>query len=294
MVNALLFRAATLAVGILPRPVTAAAARFGADACWLVLRTHRSMVERNLEFIAADRSPRARRQLGRRTFRNLAECMLDFLRVPAMTAPQVAALVRWQGREHLDRALAQGRGVIALSAHLGNFELAGPVMASLGYRVHAYVEDDAIPPSMYRAYEQCRSATGVQLIPLSRGARAGRRALSDGAIVGMLADRVISGKGREVAFGEGRRDIPIGPSALARWTDAPTLFFSVVINEETDAPRYAGVIEPVELDADLEPDDGLIAWTATRLSRLVRDYPDQWFVFQPEWRTDHKRGTSVG
>ena len=57
---------------------------------------------------------------------------------------------------------------------------------------------------------------------------------------------------------------------------------------QAGAPRYIGAIEPVELDASLDADAALIAWTAARVSRLVCDYPDQWFVFQPEW-LDHRR-----
>ena len=282
VVNAFLFRAATLAVGIVPRPIAAVLASLGADVCWFVLHTRRRIVEHNLQCIAPDRSPRERRQLGKRTFRNLAACMLDFLRVPALSATELELMLEWSGREHLDRALAHGRGAIIIGAHVGNFEIGGPAVAALGYPIYAYVEDAEIPPSMYGAYEQCRSATGLRLIRLSEGARAGRRALADGAVVALLADRVISGVGREVTFACGRRLIPAGPAALARWSGAPVLFFYLVLNP-AGAPRYIGAIEPVELDASLDTDTALITWTAARVSRLVKDYPDQWFVFQPEW-----------
>lgn len=287
VVNAFLFRAATLAVGIVPRPVAAAIASLGAHVCWFVLRTERRIVEHNLQFIAPGRSAHERRRLGKRTFRNFAVCMLDFLRVPALSATELEAMLEWSGREHLDRALAHGRGAIVIGAHVGNFEIGGPAVAALGYPIYAYVEDEEIPPSMYRAYERCRRATGLRLIPLSEGARAARRALADGAIVALLADRVISGAGREVPFAHGRRFIPSGPAALARWSGAPVLFFYLVLNP-AGSPRYIGAIEPVELDADLDADAELIAWTAARVSRLVCDYPDQWFVFQPEW-LDHRR-----
>jgi lauroyl/myristoyl acyltransferase len=85
-----------------------------------------------------------------------------------------------------------------------------------------------------------------------------------------------------VTFAHGRRFIPTGPAALARWSGAPVLFFYLVLNP-AGAPQYIGAIEPVELDASLDADAALIAWTAARVSRLVMDYPDQWFVFQPEW-----------
>ena len=282
VVYAFLFRAATVAAGLVPRPAAAALVSLGADVCWYVLRTRRRVVEQNLQFIASDRSARERRQLGKRTFRNMAACMLDFLRVPALSATELEMMLDWSGREHLDRALALGRGAIIIGAHVGNFEIAGPAVAARGYSIHAYVEDQDIQPSMFRAYERCRSATGLRLIPVSEGARAGRRALADGAIVALLADRAISGAGREVTIGHGRRIIPAGPAALARWSEAPVLFFHLVLNP-TGVPRYIGAVEPIELDANLSGDAALIAWTAERISRLVRDYPDQWFVFQSGW-----------
>ena len=275
-----------LAATGLPRPIAAALASVAADVCWIVMRTPRRAVEENLRFVAGHRPSHDRRHLGKRTFHNVALCALDFLRVPAMSATELEELLQWRGREHLDEALAQGRGAIVIGAHVGNFEIGGAAVAALGYPIHAYVEDQEISPALYRAYERCRIATGLRLIPLSGGARPGRRALADGAVVALLADRVISGAGCEVTFGQGRRLIPAGPAALARWSGAPVLFFQLVLNP-AGAPRYVCTIEPVELHAGSNTDAALIAWTAARVSRLVSEFPDQWFVFQPGWLEQH-------
>ena len=49
--------------------------------------------------------------------------------------------IRIQGRENLDRALENGKGVVAISAHLGNFTLIGPKMVAAGYPFSMLVKE---------------------------------------------------------------------------------------------------------------------------------------------------------
>ena len=152
-------------------------ARLIGDVCWWCLPTRRRVIMENLRHTAPGRSAAEHRRLGRLTLRNLARCTIDFLRVPLMNRAQILDLVDLRGAEHLDRALQRGNGVIMLTAHVGNWELAGAYWGASGYHGCAVAEDEAIDADTYRLYERYRSATGMQVIPLSRAAIAGRDAL---------------------------------------------------------------------------------------------------------------------
>jgi len=69
-----------------------------------------------------EKSSREIDEIIRRCFENLGYGMIEMLYF--MSHPQLTdRMVRWEGKEHLDNALARGHGVIAVTAHFGNFPL---------------------------------------------------------------------------------------------------------------------------------------------------------------------------
>jgi KDO2-lipid IV(A) lauroyltransferase len=244
----------------------------------------RHIIDSNLARTASDRSARERRRLCRATFKALGRSTVDFLRLPLMSADELMGLVVFEGKAHLDMALAQGRGAIIVSGHIGAWELCGPLVAAHGYRMSGYVEDGAIDPAILQAYERYRGATGLTLIRLTDGARAGSRVLKRGEVLGLLADRVIEGRGLRTAFAGGTREIPMGPAILARWTGAPILF-GTLLPTPGKPHAYRATLEPLGVGAD-EDDTMVTRVIATRLAEVVANHPDQWFVFRPNWLSD--------
>ncbi|MBK8058763.1 MAG: lysophospholipid acyltransferase family protein [Gemmatimonadetes bacterium] len=193
---------------------------------------------------------------------------------------------RDRGAEHLDAALALGKGVVVATAHLGPYEFGGAWLALAGYPVHAMVED--IDPETNAAMALYRKATGMKLISRSGGLRAAIRVLRDREILLLVADRVV-GRGSEglaVPFGDGVRAVPTGPAALALATGAPIVTGHIARNRGR-GPRYLVRLEaPISATptGDTSRDrDALTGQVAQRLAAAVQAHPDQWFVFQPEW-----------
>ncbi|MEP6914169.1 MAG: lysophospholipid acyltransferase family protein [Acidobacteriota bacterium] len=273
---------ATWLLRFVPESVAMALAMAAADLCWIGLPRRRRTIEGNLRYTAPGCTARERRRLVRATLRNLARCTVDFLRIPLMTRAELASLIEWQDRAPLDQALALGRGAILLGGHLGNWELAGPWFAALGYPAHVYAEVPSGDTELFRVYERYRGATGMRVIPVSGGARPGYRALARGHVVALLADRVITGPSCVVDFCGGRRRIPVGAAALARWSGAPVFFFHVT--EQPGGPaRYRGVLEPLDASVQRGEEEAFARRLSDLVSRVVFEHPDQWFVFQPDW-----------
>ena len=282
--RAKLIDAGTVAARFLPSALARLSARAAADVCWLALGDRRRTIERNLEHIAPALSTAQRRRLSRATFRNLARCTLDVLRLPSMATPELLSLVDSDGREHLDAALERGKGAILVTAHLGNFELGGAWLAALGYPVFAVAED--LEPEVYEAVGRYRRATGMKLLSRDRGAVAAFRSLKRNQLLVLIGDRAIGRGGVPVHFCNGRRPLPVGPATLAARTGAPLIIGYFVLNP-AGSPRYVSRFEPVPVSEEGgDESDRIAALTRTvaaHLSRLVQRHPDQWFVFQPEW-----------
>src|SRR5262249_43994622 len=85
--------------------------------------------------------PGASRQEGlrvvKRMMANYNKMMFEFSRLPHMERRELLSRLDVIGREHLERAVERGRGVIITCTHVGNWELAGVVLAHWGYTLHA-------------------------------------------------------------------------------------------------------------------------------------------------------------
>lgn len=280
--KASLIRAGTRVLRYLPEAVAMPMALALADLSWMVMGGRRRILEHNLRYTAADRTPAERRRLGRETFRNLARCTIDFLRIPLLTPSQIIAMFEIEGREHLDRAVARDKGVIVTSAHLGNFELSAALLGAHGYRCHVVAEDTDVNAATYELYERYRGATGTRVIPLSRAAGSALYALKRGDVVALVSDRLLTGDGPVVDFCGGRRQMPLGAAALARRSGA-TILIAYCTLEASGVPRYRCVITPLSLREAEPTDDNVTQVLADSLSAVIRQHPDQWFVFQPAW-----------
>ena len=88
----------------------------------------------NLAVILPRADRRERMRIARGMMRSYNRMMFEFFRLPHMTRAELLRAVEFQGREHLEQAVARGRGVIITSCHVGNWELAGVTVAHTSER----------------------------------------------------------------------------------------------------------------------------------------------------------------
>jgi KDO2-lipid IV(A) lauroyltransferase len=286
VLRARLLRAAMTLARITPAPLARGLARGGAAIAAAMLRERGEILLENLERTAPNTSPAERRRLVRNTFRNIAECHVDLFRLPSRPPNELLDLMEIHGLEHLDAARAVGRGVIVVTGHLGNYELGGAWLAARGYPVHAMVED--VDPGILALLDQYRTATGMRTLSRNRGARDAYRVLKSGGILLLVADRVIgdTSDGVELPFCEGRRAVPRSPALLALAMGAP-IVVGLAVRSVNGPRRYRIALEPPIMPDGTEPDSALALTRriTDRLAAAVREFPDQWFVFQPGWIT---------
>jgi KDO2-lipid IV(A) lauroyltransferase len=242
----------------------------------------RTLLE-NLRYTAPDQSESEHRRMARRTFRNLAVTAVDQFRLPNISIEEVRALFEIRGLEHVDSALARGKGIVVATAHLGPYELAAACLAANGYTVAGMYEN--LKPELLEALATYRSATGMQLVNM-KDLRAAFRVLGEGHILALISDRVI-GDTRgviELPFAGGRRVFPTGPAVLAQATGA-ALITAFAYREPRGKRRYVMEFDPPLFaeSRDAAERDRLMRAVVERIGAAVRRNPEQWFVFQPNW-----------
>jgi KDO2-lipid IV(A) lauroyltransferase len=237
----------------------------------------RGAVRANLSVIAPNRANSA---LTRRVFIEQSRNYLEVFRLPRMDAATLRATVEKRGWEHFIDAHALGRGVIVVSAHLGPISVVGQILVAHGYDTVLPIE--AEHSETQRAVNRARSAMGLQLVP-TQTPLAVIRALREGKVFGLLADRAITGVGERVPFFGHEALIPSAHVALGLRTGVPVIpAFSLRV----DRALVASFEPPLELrstgDRAADVRAGVAQWAGVLESYIGR-FPDQWTVFERVW-----------
>ncbi|HUB58779.1 MAG TPA: phosphatidylinositol mannoside acyltransferase [Mycobacterium sp.] len=188
------------------------------------------------------------------------------------------------GEEHLDAALADGRGAVMALPHSGNWDMAGVWLAQT-YGRFTTVAERLKPESLYRRFINYRESLGFEVIPLSGGEQPPFQLLSerlrDNKLVCLMAERDLTRSGVQVDFfGEPTR-MPAGSAKLAIKTGAALL--PVHCFYDGDGCRVA--FEP-PLDCS-SGDVGVITQAlADVFARNIAAHPADWHMMQPQWLAD--------
>ena len=258
-----------------------------AAAAWL-LRVRRRVVLDNLRLAFPEKGEAERRAIARATYRNLGRMAPEFLLSPRMTPDELERVFVYEGWERYEAARARGKGVIACTAHFGNFELLAAVHNLKGIPV-TMISRRMGTARVNDLWRRARARAGVEDLVVQKGETLGaaRRALARGRVLGYVIDqnqplrRAIF----PTFFGVPAATAPT-PAVLALRTGAAVVFIAAV---PLDDGRHRVVIEgPLEVPATGDRRRDVLAFMQDlndRLERLVRLHPDRWYWLHRRWKT---------
>jgi KDO2-lipid IV(A) lauroyltransferase len=217
-------------------------------------------------------------RIVRAMYRHFGVMMAEFVRIPTLSAANLDRFIDWNGVDReVEGILAEGKGVIMVTGHIGNWELGSFHFGLNGVRTNVVTiregrpEIDAIRES-HRVDHKVRTLLmdDGPLVVIEMMAALKRR-----EVVAMLVDRWGEGDGIPVEFFGRVRKFPRGPFALSRATGATILTAFVV----RDGRGYKVVVEPPFVASGDEA--GHARTVADALERVIRRHPDQWYNFTP-------------
>ena len=276
-------RGATGTMQRLSRPAALRVGRGLGNLGYRVARRQRRYADRNLRLVFGETYTGAERDaLTRRVFSHFGLCVVDFLRGPAYTGPVLDRLVSCDGWEHVEKALAGGKGIIVLSAHLGNWELLGRWLAAKGVPLTVVAREPEEP--LFAAYvRRIREGAGFTVLNKGESARGLLAVLRRGAAVLLMPDQN-SGDVFVPFFGVPAGTVA-GPASLALHTGAPIVPSYCV--REGDGYRMLFLPPiPANKTENKEADVARIMTEANAvLEGVVRQYPDQWLWLHNRWKS---------
>ncbi len=285
------FRAADLLARTLPRRAAYSVAERLADVEWHRGGGKRIAIERNLQRVrgasGGSLSNAECAALSREAYRSFARRLVDSFRFGRMSRSSVERLVTIEGLANLDAALALGTGVVAFSAHLGFNELAGPVLAALGYEVSS-VYLPMRDPATESLFTRRRSRRFASLIPLGAAFRPCLEVLRRRGILAIAADVDYSLRTDLATFFGAPARLPRGPARLALIARAPLV--PGFVHGRSDGGYLLRFHAPIVPDAQTT-ERGLQEAIARVLETEIGADPVAWWVFFDFW--DVEAGLAV-
>lgn len=252
---------------------------------YLIAAGERRKSLKSLAIAFPDLDDAERRRIARRCFSGLGRSAAEVCglhRLDLMSSVEIDEPTRVQ----IDSALGRGRGLIWVTAHLGNWELLAAGLAARGYDVRP-VATPSYDPRFTALIDRWRRERGVRTLWRDRGdlAEGISRALAEGAILGLLIDQDTRTKGVFVPFFGRQAWTPVGAAELARRTGAPAVAGFV-----RRRPGGGHRIETTEIELAREGDPAEVdrrntaAFTAA-IEAAVRARPADWVWMHQRWRT---------
>lgn len=280
--------------GNVPRAISLPLARAVGGAYFKLRPKYLAAIRSNLSRILGEdaESPRIR-ACAVEMVRGHSASWLDFLHFAMRPPAESALLVEGvDGFSRIVEGRAAGKGVVLLTAHLGNWEVGGLMLAEVRQPIHVVLVPD-IFPGVERARKRLHARAGVTEIPIDNSpvpTLAVLRALEGNAIVAMQGDRDFNNTGVRIPFFGKDAYFPRGPFRVAMATGAAVL--PAFILRKPDG-RYRAIIEaPLEIDRSGDREEALrvnLSRYVSILERYVRENPEQWYCFYPFWDDPSRR-----
>lgn len=274
------FRTGRSLLGVLPSETGVALLRGLArgGGAWPGLR--RRLVQEQLAAVYPDLTPGECRALADAVYDHLARTVVEVFREDPEQLQQSVRLE--SGWRILDRAMAAGRGAIVATAHLGNFELGGRVLAAR----HPLL--DVVKPQRNPRFEvelqRLRRRHGISTVPVDGSGRAVLRHLADGGLVSLFVDQDAGAAGLPMDFLGLPASTWPGAARIALRTGCPVVPMAIVREKEGHVLRMAEAIEVAPADPDPRRVQALMERISASVERFIREHPEQWFWVHRRWK----------
>lgn len=262
------------------------------NMCWpLIPGKRRRLAIENVQRSLSVSSEQAA-WIARQSAVRFGRIFMEVLALPRLIASDIRQYAPIEGLEHLQSALLQGRGVVLVTAHSGNWEVMGASLAQHGIPLVSVAQKQT-NPAMDRFLNEYRTLSGMR-ITYKSGVRDMIRLLGEGQVIGLLADQDADNDGVFVEFFGRLASTAQGAAYLARLKEAPIV--PAFITEQPDGTHWI-LVHPafwVERTSDREQD---ILVTTQKLTgiieRHIRQYPQEWFWLHNRWKNQPQSNNGV-
>ena len=246
---------------------------------------HRRIVRQNLEFAYPDWSKQKVRSVSRRVFQNLSTTILEFCQLASIPKETLPNRVKVVGTEYLDDALSSQKGLIIVSAHLGNWEFALQYGCCYLQRPILGVAKKLRFAPLNQWVHNLRTRFGIKIIYKKGALPEMRQILRRGGVLALMVDQSRRSEGVDVTFFGHKVTTTPSAAFLAIRCRCPVLPIFCV--RDASGQLTIQVETPIEmkLTGDLRSDVQTNTQIITNVvENVVRSFPEQWLWVHKRWK----------
>ena len=245
----------------------------------------RRIVIRNLSFTRIETSPERIKERAKIIFQHFGITILELVQMTCMSKQQIISKVRIEGQEILTEALVRQKGVVVVTAHLGNYEMAAQSIPCILGIPLASVAKQMRNPWINRVIHNMRTRFGNKIIYKKGALPEMTQKLRQGLVVTILMDISRRFDGVEVEFFGHRATATPSAALLGLRCKSP------IVPAFSHRNRKGELIVQIESPIEIQRTDNLRKDLKTntqlitdRIERAVRNYPDQWNWILKRWK----------
>jgi KDO2-lipid IV(A) lauroyltransferase len=271
---------------ILPFTVSIKLGAYLGKILYYLDRNHRKIAYKNLRLVFdLSMNNREIKKIVKKVYINIGQSLAEFFYIPKVTEEFVNKFVDIYGKHYIDSALMQGKGIINVVGHFGNWELINPIYRILGYHLTAvaYPQKNELTNTLIN---QCRSSSGAVIINDNVPYKVLIDVLKRNEILILVADQDARSHGVFVEFLGRLASTARGPAVLALRTGAPIIVTCLI----RQGIKHTMIIsEPIRLIKTGNWKQDILINTrqwCEILEKFIYKYPEQWFWLHQRWKTN--------
>lgn len=250
-----------------------------------VLRIRRRVAVGNLELAFPEWSDGERARVARKSLVSMGLTLLEFCEFPFMDRARTEKIFKVYGEEHMRQAMAKGKGVLGLTLHLGNGDLAAGALSQLGFPI-SLISKNFKSKWLNDLWFELRTRLGTRFISPEKSSFEILRALKKQDIVVFVLDQFMGPPiGVRTKFFGRETGTAMGLALMAERTGAPVVPMYTVRQPDGSA---IVIFEPEIPMQDFGPRDETIARMTQvytdKIEEIVRKHPEQWMWIHRRWK----------
>lgn len=226
--------------------------------------------------------------IAKKCFKNLGKTVVEFMQFSHINPEQIQKCVSFEGIQHVENALAKGKGAIILTGHFGNWELLAASISAAVAPLSPIVRE-LRSPRLNALVSRYREKAGYTTIDRDTGVRQALRCLKRNELLGIVADVDTTVNGVFVDFFGRPAYTPYSPVAFALKTGAAILPSFIV--RQPDG-RHRAIIEPPLSLERCDVKEKELVFNTQKFTKIIESYirknPEQWIWMHRRWKTRPK------
>lgn len=250
-----------------------------------IIRVRRKDAIANVKRVFPDLSDREARKMARTSLFNIGLTVTEFFSMPFLWRKEFEQMFELEGTEHLDAALAKGKGVFGLSLHLGNGDLGTAALATMGYK-SAIISKVFKNKWLNEFWFSSRQAKGVSFIPPRKSSYEILKALKRKELIMFVLDQYTGPPNGILTQFFGRATgTAVGLALFAQRSGAPVI---PMYTYRTGPFRHKIVIKEEVVFEEKESKEATLLHMTEKYNRVVEtailEKPEQWMWVHRRWK----------